>query len=1126
MKRITSFVLIVALFVLCCPVYAAANEGSELEYAKLEVIVDKNGKQSEIMLPVIVREGELFIEPQKLQEITRYRLGSGENKHTYLLGKKQVTIDYTEQTLKVNLNDMPFSGTLYVDGVHYLPMSEILPWMNVECYLDSNHRLHIDSDIKSFWEVINDFTPADYMFNLSEMFGDSVGDVVGLAAIGVFDCFMDLGNVWKRVVPINETISEGEFVSIYEYEIYKQCFRELALPTVGNEAEAAELISDLSGLVSDGSQVLNSYYKGFFSEELFNRATEKYGKDVAKILWGETPKDPEVETTAEFLKQMSTALKYMKTGFLYLTIAMTDTTDYAEALRSIYLSERKSYPAGVELAASEAIIALESQAGAIADGAATILAEAGMKFLEGAVEETVEGMVEQAIQTKVSETFFGSLGLYLDIIDATLTIVWPVNEAYEEVMEMTVYQGIQYDASSLYSNFQSFQKPISEQEISNTRTSALIILKTAMKCYEAMQQTFDLYGGEGVLNTQIELLEDRITEFELSALAEENDAICNKSEITAELRALFSELDLVVTEKPTSPDADNGAALLAYAQMLREGVWLRLDNDDLIPASHYSLLDMNADGCSEIIVFAVDNYVPTFEIYTYSDGDVLKIADSLDTCDVSKWYNASNYVYICDGRYVFAGADKATAAYQAASFALLKYDGQSVNAEESNMYSVQTGYDVCKLVECGEIVGGTEIGSDVDTLSSREEPTETEPTETEPSTPRSGYSVEMLLEGGMDLLLAVCDDFQYSEGYDDYGAGHLDGEEFTVAFDPRTGVIERITIWKMGGSLEITDGVYSDMSYQELRNAWKGTSGWTDIQYDFMYGGSNPETDVHDAYVEFAWGESGSGSSDWSSWSWDRQSVGANQEEEVRTVWGYYYYPCAECGAHMHGYGDTCWTWAGGCGAAKIPHDWHEVWSTVSWEDANLRDWHGTGKFYTYIDGELVFKWTEHGSARQQYRYRTVGSSTPAYQVTLSFCTPIAETGNIPVVQLITIERTRTGRSGGELADGEYYGRLLDWDDSNMTIELLDFQGWYEESMNRILESTGRNVSLDTTHSSVWLEWAWMSEESDIWCSSIDAALDTKIWGGNTTVRESCTMTIMFNVTNGSVAEIVILYAS
>ena len=95
-----------------------------------------------------------------------------------------------------------------------------------------------------------------------------------------------------------------------------------------------------------------------------------------------------------------------------------------------------------------------------------------------------------------------------------------------------------------------------------------------------------------------------------------------------------------------------------------------------------------------------------------------------------------------------------------------------------------------------------------------------------------------------------------------------------------------------------------------------------------------------------------------------------------------------------------------------------------------------------------------------------------------------------------------------------------------MTVELLDFQGWNAEYMYRKYEETGEYISLDISNSSVWLEWAWMSKESDIWCSSIDAALDTKVWGGNTTVRENCTMTIKFNVVNRSVDEIVILYAS
>ena len=113
--------------------------------------------------------------------------------------------------------------------------------------------------------------------------------------------------------------------------------------------------------------------------------------------------------------------------------------------------------------------------------------------------------------------------------------------------------------------------------------------------------------------------------------------------------------------------------------------------------------------------------------------------------------------------------------------------------------------------------------------------------------------------------------------------------------------------------------------------------------------------------------------SDWSSWgNWvdNRESTNDLKKEESRTVWGYYYYQCPNCGAHMHGYGITCPTWAGGCGKATIPNNFNKVWSTTSWSNAGLKGWHGTGKQYTYINGSLVFKWSDSNS-KTQYRYAT-----------------------------------------------------------------------------------------------------------------------------------------------------------
>lgn len=116
--------------------------------------------------------------------------------------------------------------------------------------------------------------------------------------------------------------------------------------------------------------------------------------------------------------------------------------------------------------------------------------------------------------------------------------------------------------------------------------------------------------------------------------------------------------------------------------------------------------------------------------------------------------------------------------------------------------------------------------------------------------------------------------------------------------------------------------------------------------------------------------------SEWGEWTTERQATSDLVREESRTTWGYYYYVCPKCGAHMHVYGYTCFEWAGGCGKATIPHVFHYIYSPISWDEAGLKDFYGTGKYYTYIDGELVFKWNDGGS-QTEYRYSTRTVSIP-----------------------------------------------------------------------------------------------------------------------------------------------------
>ena len=121
---------------------------------------------------------------------------------------------------------------------------------------------------------------------------------------------------------------------------------------------------------------------------------------------------------------------------------------------------------------------------------------------------------------------------------------------------------------------------------------------------------------------------------------------------------------------------------------------------------------------------------------------------------------------------------------------------------------------------------------------------------------------------------------------------------------------------------------------------------------------------------------------------------------------------------------------------------------------------------------------------------------------------------------------TNTASNASALSDGEYYGLLTAWSTKSMTIELMDYKGRYEQSFNYMLSSTGKNLTLDISKASILLDAAWSDDGNQIKCKTIDSALNTKIWGGGTTVRNNCSMEVRVVVKSSVVTDVVILYAA
>ena len=172
------------------------------------------------------------------------------------------------------------------------------------------------------------------------------------------------------------------------------------------------------------------------------------------------------------------------------------------------------------------------------------------------------------------------------------------------------------------------------------------------------------------------------------------------------------------------------------------------------------------------------------------------------------------------------------------------------------------------------------------------------------------------------------------------------------------------------GSSSLSGWTQYDTTY-----SWGDYGGWSGWSADPAYSGESRQAETKTQYryrnitytTEYT---------DWGGWTdWQDSYVGSDSTTDVqtRTVYGYYWYQCPNCGAHMHGWGFTCPTWAGGCGRAELKSEhWHTLWSTTPQSSVSFSDWYGTGHYYAYVDGVLVFRW-DYGNPgpKTQYRYRT-----------------------------------------------------------------------------------------------------------------------------------------------------------
>ena len=134
------------------------------------------------------------------------------------------------------------------------------------------------------------------------------------------------------------------------------------------------------------------------------------------------------------------------------------------------------------------------------------------------------------------------------------------------------------------------------------------------------------------------------------------------------------------------PDrAEEELALDAYAALLHEGVQLQgRDASVRLPARHYLLLDMDGDGLQELLVYALSEQddSASFAIYGFRNGELWELGNAWETCRFASWANMSLTLEVCDGRFLYAAAEKNSGSYgEMGERFWLRYDGAVLSSE-------------------------------------------------------------------------------------------------------------------------------------------------------------------------------------------------------------------------------------------------------------------------------------------------------------------------------------------------------------------------------------------------------------------------------------------------------------
>ena len=624
-KSLTSLVLAAAFFLSSFSCIAAFAAENDLTPSSIQIIATSTESDEPRKFDGYWSGSDFYLAAEDYAKITRYSYEEGSNAVRFKLGMKDILIQKGSGTIQIL--SLRYQGKISrivsMNGQTYLPMSELLPWLNVTVEQDDETAaLRITSDSNSLWEYVGD--TANYKFNLYQQMQGFTGGTASLHAIMITDVVSHVR--WDAMFSLHSTSTMSNYDQTLYQNIFYEYSKELYNPDSGYmvAGEAASVLNKAQKL----NKNINSFEKAFKIDEKslilklddFLREqylTEQFGSAVIlldrftqlrKAISKLAPAHPYImaalETMQLFLAGVGTETEY-RDFLLYLS------TDGQELMAT----ENEFFKVGLE----NAVRLYQNTKSDVENLYFEEFLRLFGKSLENHASEIYKSMGEIAINLFSGVT----PDLYSKVIEGIGTgfdLLFPeLSNGFSEMRKMPVYADV---SEKMWRVSQSLlQQDMTAENVAYICQSQMMSLILSKKCYSAFRDVNNgkLFFGDAEKNAiqtnQIDPINTRLAELSLTNSCRVNDSTEGKDEAQTNIKTILQSVvepsSDAIEDEPSSSEETSAESEVVEEPSKEESVPTAQEIENIYRdfvaqnfSGNYVALkaDVTHDGIADLIV--------------------------------------------------------------------------------------------------------------------------------------------------------------------------------------------------------------------------------------------------------------------------------------------------------------------------------------------------------------------------------------------------------------------------------------------------------------------------------------------------------------------------------------------